>query len=415
MKLNYCLICLLILLWIGVIPVGSQTPTGSSPNARQKFALLVGIDKYAKEPLEGCAKDARDVQGLLNKSYGFAKPNTHLLLDGEATRAKILGALEKKEAEVKSGDLFVFYYSGHGTLFPDEKSGDLDETEVIIDPATGREGKYDSALCPVNVGFSALTGKPWRNLILDDELYARFSRFTKKGCAVVFIADSCNSGTIGKGERKVIPKFLSMEDALGSSLKEIPTPQISRTIKPPDMRGQYLILSSSKDSQFSGATEGGSLFTRSLLETLRQTPNRNYKDLYNIVRKKVLKDSENTQEPRLDKRFYRGSLEATFLSFLEGIPAASEAVAAPLNVRFLVTDIRDKPVKDAVIKISSGGVDYTDKTNSKGVSLLKKIKSGNYAVTIQQPKYLNLKSDIEIVESPFNPGQADLAIILKSK
>ena len=414
MKRSYCLISLLIMLWIAVTPVGSQPPAGNSPNARKKLALLVGIDKYTKEPLEGCAKDAQDVQELLNRSYGFAKPNTHLLRDREATRAKILEALEKKEAEVKSGDLFVFYFSGHGTLFPDEKSKDLDETEVIIDPVTGREGKYDSALCPVNVGFSPRTGKPWRNIILDDELYVRFSRFTKKGCAVVFIADSCNSGTIGKGQRKAIPKFLSMEDALGSSLKDIPTPQISRTIKPPDMRGQYLILSSSKDNQFSGATEVGSLFTNSLLETLRQSPNRNYKDLYSIVRKKVLNDSENRQEPRLDKRFYRGSMEATFLSFLEGVPSASEAAVAPLNVKFLVTDSRDKPIKDVVIKISSGGVDYTDKTNAKGVCLLKKIKSGNYAVTIQQQNYLTLKSDIEIVEG-LNPGQADLAIILKSK
>ncbi len=400
------------------VEVFAQPGTGGVAVAPKKFALLIGIDAYQNDlpPLEGCAKDAKNMAELLAKTYKFLPQNLQTLTDKAANRQSILNALRLHEAKSQKGDLFVFYYSGHGSLFPDAKSEERDETKIITPPDENlKRGKYDSALCPVDTGSSRHSGKPWRNLILDDELYAQFSRFTQKGCAVIFIADSCNSGTIGKGVMKVINKSLNLEDALKIKFDEISAPEIAREIKPPNMRGQYLILSSSQDSQFSGATSNGSLFTSALIETLRLAPQRNYNDLYKVVKKKVLKDSENTQEPQLDKRFFQGSLESTFLSFLETVHTTSDSVAVPLNVRLMVTDYRDQPIKDVTVSLVSDGIGYTNKTSAKGVCLLRNINPKAYKISIRHQSYKPIEANLEITESPLNPGQADLVVLLKPR
>src|SRR4030095_8779527 len=207
----------------------------------------------------------------------------------------------------QKGDLFVLYFSGHGTLFPDEQSADRDE-KTDIEPPNLIPGKYDGAICPIDIDSEVnSSGKPWENLVLDDTLAWHFSRFTSKGCAVIFISDSCHSGAQARDTSgEIISKKLDLTTALRSlrsadggnngvlnpeqikqKLQTISPPAISREVESYDLRGQYLLFASSRDIQESGATKTGSLFTNALLDVMRERPKATFKDVYEDVAARV--------------------------------------------------------------------------------------------------------------------------------
>ena len=148
--------------------------------------------------------DAEKMREKLIADFEFAEKNTSLILDINAKRNLIILEIEKYLKIANSGDIFVFYYSGHGTIFPDSKSEELDEV------------KYDNALVPID-SAEATSGKVWKNLILDDELFELFKKFTNKGVGVIFISDSCYSGgqskpvfNINLGKRKTLTPFQAL-------------------------------------------------------------------------------------------------------------------------------------------------------------------------------------------------------------
>ena len=85
---------------------------------RDSFALVIGIDQYAKWPqLHHAVRDARAVQETLVSRFGFKAENVTTLVDGEATRANILRVLNDKLADAKKvrrDDRVVVFYAGHG-------------------------------------------------------------------------------------------------------------------------------------------------------------------------------------------------------------------------------------------------------------------------------------------------------------
>ncbi len=72
----------------------------------RKLALLVGINSYTSQPLEGCLNDIELQRQLLIHHFGFNPKNIYTVLDNKATRKGILTAFEEyliKQA--KPGDL----------------------------------------------------------------------------------------------------------------------------------------------------------------------------------------------------------------------------------------------------------------------------------------------------------------------
>jgi hypothetical protein len=251
----------------------------------KKFGLFVGINAYSDgiNPLKGCVNDATKMQDAMVTKFGFNKADTTLLTDGAATRAAILAGLQKYQTLAGPGDLLVFHYSGHGTLFPDSYSEEKDETKQIFLQVPNDEGKmevlyergtYDSAIVPVDAN-SYSSGKAWGNLILDDELYAIFSAVTRKGAQVVLISDSCHSGSIDRATPDYQKREVPLVNVFGvrrySDLKlKKPTKIRKRTLPP--AKGLYISMTGSRDDEFSlDATIGGTpmgLFTAKLLENL---------------------------------------------------------------------------------------------------------------------------------------------------
>jgi hypothetical protein len=306
--------------------------------APTKYALLVGINKYPGNALNGCVNDVTKLREMLVGNFGFSAANVVMLTDDEATRANILAKLDSFGAKLQRDDLFVFAYSGHGTLFPDSYSEEQDETETLHfekDPRNNNQpffadDKYDAAICPVDSRDTS-SGKPWHNLILDDELYARFSKFASRGSYVNYLTDSCFSGTQGRDLFKT--RSLKLTDALGVPVDQIAKPTTQHRAEARDLGGRYLVISSSNSLQPSSEWRDDSgqpcgLFSYVFQKLVKLREGKiTYKELYEGSEYVIKKLSKDNQDPQIDTRFYSGSLDEQVFT----IPGTAAAVASTVT------------------------------------------------------------------------------------
>lgn len=132
-------------------------------------ALLVGIDKYASDPLPACVNDVTDMKAfLLTPSCGFQESDIHdPITDAEATASAITDGLRWLLAGVAAGDRILFHYSGHGA-----QNG----TEDVI--------------CPVD--YDAQSGANEIGATTFESLFAG----VPEGVEFIWISDSCFSGDL---------------------------------------------------------------------------------------------------------------------------------------------------------------------------------------------------------------------------
>lgn len=136
-----------------------------------KTALCIGINSYGNgADLAGCVPDAQAwTAWLAGQGYRVTT-----LIEAQAVKHIILNEIAALVASLGQGEVGAVTYSGHGTWVPDESGDEPD----------GR----DEALVPYNAQDE--TG-----LILDDDLADLFSR-RASGAKIVFISDSCHSGSV---------------------------------------------------------------------------------------------------------------------------------------------------------------------------------------------------------------------------
>ena len=148
----------------------------------EKRAVLVGVNKYskldAKYQLSGCGNDVALVQSVLEGKFGFAPENIRVLLDEEATRDAILGAMDSLVEESEKDDIVVFHYSGHGSTRTDMEGDEPDGMDETIMP-------HDSGRAPHE-----------NRDITDDMIYDWLLRLSQKTKYVTVIFDCCHSGTV---------------------------------------------------------------------------------------------------------------------------------------------------------------------------------------------------------------------------
>jgi hypothetical protein len=185
---------LLPLLLCGVVSAPAREPG--------RWAVIVGINDYINfdaddgGDLLGAVNDATAMYEVLTQRHGFATSNVLLLLDASATRAEIEAALTQwLPARVRSGDLVVFYFAGHGGLVLDE---DGDEPDGL-----------DQTICPVDVLRHSAD-----NDIVDDEL-GRWLRALPSD-EIVVILDSCYSGSATRAMRGVRARALPRPPPAGA-------------------------------------------------------------------------------------------------------------------------------------------------------------------------------------------------------
>lgn len=180
MKIRHCAALLSVALLYGFAPHARTAPT--------RWALVIGISDYTNfgeeigGDLPGAAEDARRMRDVLVARWGFEESHVRLVLNGEATRARIARELKEWLPSVaKENDLVVFYFAGHGSQMWDTSG---DEPDGL-----------DETICPTDV-LKGNTGAD----IPDDELNAWLGGLPTSN--VVAILDNCHAGT---GTRAVTP------------------------------------------------------------------------------------------------------------------------------------------------------------------------------------------------------------------
>ena len=222
------------------------------------LALLVGLKSVSPvayggwdgtNGCYGCELDVDNIELILSQIDGYI---INILKTKQATASAILQGIESAASTLNSGDIFVFYYSGHGGQQPDlngDESDHKDETLVAYD----RE-------------------------IIDDELANLWPRFAN-GVRIVMISDSCNSGTNYRFRRTITKE----------------TPMDFGDI--PGMKATMIHYSGCRDGGTSAGYQPGGVFTMALCDTWK---NGNflgtYQQLYDDI-VKILQSNKEEQEP----------------------------------------------------------------------------------------------------------------------
>ena len=149
----------------------------------RKLALLVGINKYASQPLEGCVNDMELQRQLLIHRFGFNPKDIYTLTDEQATRQGILEAFkEHLIRQAKPGDVVVYHYSGHGSRV-------LDPDPIVIEP--GSKNGLNGTFVPINSSLPSEQGGVVED-IMGHTLFLLMLALKSENFTAVL--DSCYSG-----------------------------------------------------------------------------------------------------------------------------------------------------------------------------------------------------------------------------
>ncbi len=170
----------------------------------------------------GCELDVDNVGGIVTG----LKFETSILKTKQATSGNILAGLRQAAESLKAGDIFVFYYSGHGGQQPDANGDETDgQDETLV--------AYDRQ-------------------IIDDELNAIWPTF-KSGVRILMLSDSCNSGTNYRNRFDILS---------GSSIQPIPDLKTASL-----MQAQMIHMGGCRDGDTSSGYSTGGEFTTALCKT----------------------------------------------------------------------------------------------------------------------------------------------------
>lgn len=148
---------------------------------KNKYALVVGVSKFKDSSinLRYSDKDAQDFGNFLVTTEGFPKENVKVLVNDEATRENILGALGESWLPRKANkdDLVLVYFSTHGSPSAMDAKG----INYLLAHDTDKDLLY-------------ATGVPVQDLtrMIKDKVHAD---------RVVVIMDACHSGSAKADDR----------------------------------------------------------------------------------------------------------------------------------------------------------------------------------------------------------------------
>lgn len=249
------------------------------------YSLHIGINNvdegfYGEDnvtPLKGCINDMIEMQKLASR-IGYT---THTLQDKEATQQNILNKITELGNQAGNDGILLVTYAGHGAPLSEEQGTSND------DETTGK----DQALVTYD------------SFLVDDLINQTLAQLPE-GLRVVFVSDSCFSGTItrfvpdftSKFQRKRLVNFESVKAVLkrnGLTLDEL----LKKT--PAEPKASIILLSACTDNQFAFESNNQGLFTVRLLETyeeLKKVGNRNinYEQLKDLILNKI----EDRQQPQ---------------------------------------------------------------------------------------------------------------------
>lgn len=251
-------------------------------------ALIIGLNKVNPEHYAGwdgalsvCENDAKDFAKYL-KSKKIT--DITLLTTKSVTRKTVLKNFDDAAKNLKKGDLFIVYYSGHGgNEIPDTNNDEHDG--------------YDETWCLYD------------GELLDDELLLCWRKF-EAGVRIILVSDSCFSGDIVKfnplkfkiHKTKAMPPQVGMEtykknksfyDKVASSVTDadVKEEKASGGFRS-KVKATVLQIASSQEWQPSlpetKEFPNNSLFTGVMLKELKENKNTiTYLNLISCIKKKM--------------------------------------------------------------------------------------------------------------------------------
>ena len=213
----------------------NENSTPPSLKAYKQKALIIAVQDYAGEnDLIGILKD-RDHMKSLFETWGF---DTKVLGNSLNFEQKLVDYADT----LKKDDVFILYYSGHGSSMRDYNNDEND-------------GKDE---------FIVLSDSNTNLFYVDDKIDTLLSKIEAKK---LLIFDSCNSGTVHKDtllakniDKKVI-KYLAVPENY--------TPDTTITkkfLRKNTQTGPLVFFAACQDYEQSIASSSGSLFTNSFLK-----------------------------------------------------------------------------------------------------------------------------------------------------
>jgi metacaspase-1 len=277
----------------------------STPAAARGRAITIGLNSVNPKhyagwpgPLVACEADAEDM-ATIAKAAGFT---TKTLRTRQATRGAVIAELTAAAAALRSGDILMVSYSGHGGQLPDQ---DGDETDLRDETWCLYDGE-----------------------LVDDELLRIWIKF-KAGVRILVFSDSCHSGTVIRaryqalaasgGLHAVMERPPVERDSLLARFRAMPPNQAVRTYRqnrkfydpilkqpapsPAAVKASVLLISGCQDNQLSSDGDFNGLFTGRL--KLVWNDGRFAGEGYEDFRKEISSKMPPTQSPQLDHALVR--------------------------------------------------------------------------------------------------------------
>lgn len=263
--------------------------------------------------LESCEADANDLQKLAQRM----KFKTTVLRTADATVENVSKELERAATTLKSGDMFLLTYAGHGGQVPDRNRDEKDDT-------------LDETWCLYDRQF------------LDDELYVHFSKFAS-GVRILMLSDSCHSGTVARsGPIRAVKKSNSARCMPPASVRPIyvarkddydriqeRTPKVA----PGGVKASIRLLAACKDQQEADGNAFNGYFTRAVIDVWDNDKfGGNYADFYEAVTQELDRVTGDSQK----RAGAGGSIDESKLQtpnhFLEGVEDPEFAKQTPFSI-----------------------------------------------------------------------------------
>ena len=201
----------------------------------------------------GCELDVDNIKLLLSKSeYDIETIKTE-----RATHDSILDALGSIADTASEGDLFVFYFSGHGGQQRDTSGDEADrKDETLV--------AYDAE-------------------IIDDELNDIWLRF-KRGVRILMMSDSCNSG--------------SNYRLMGRERRPEPIRPIIDVKLKSEMKAELIHFGGCRDGFTSSGYRAGGAFTMALCDVW---DNGKFEGNYKQFLDRIAKNVTSSQKPQYNE------------------------------------------------------------------------------------------------------------------
>lgn len=156
----------------------------------RKVALLIGINDYRGNGLDGALNDVELQRRLLVHRFGFSEGDVHVLKDADACRQNILTAFNECLYEpAQAGDVVVLHFSGHGDRV--RESALMRDFLNRIDRSCIDTSCLNTAIAPYRYDANAANGV---QDIMGHTLLLMRAALAQKTDNVTFVLDCCYAG-----------------------------------------------------------------------------------------------------------------------------------------------------------------------------------------------------------------------------